>query len=100
MKKFAGFTKEQVDAELMWVAIHNNGERFIGTYAEVTAHSDTFESNKYDCVECIEVAGVEDQTADMVRFVEAWERINKRFWRFIPYGDLFRAYSIEEVANL
>ena len=94
MMMFAGFTKDQVDAELKWAAVHGSEFQFVGSFEEVAAYCDA-----EDGVDNIELADMADQTADMVRFVEAWERINRKLGR-VSYADLFRAYSIEDVAAM
>lgn len=94
MKKFAGFTKERVDAELKWVARHSTGYRFVGTYAEVAAHCASCEDDDWDYIMDVDILCEEGQTPDMAKFISAWEELNKRVgWVTLP--ELFEKHGEE-----
>lgn len=94
MKKIAGFTIEQVNAELKWVARHSTGYRFVGTWAEVKEHIERAEEDEYDYIKDVDLLCKEGQTPDMQRFVEAKEAAEKLHgWMTFP--ELFEKYGTD-----
>lgn len=94
MKKFAGFTIEQVNAELKWVARHSTGYRFVGTYAEVAAHIAACEEDEWDYIKDVDMLCKEGQTPAMQRFAEAYEEIEKQHG-WITFPELFEKFGTE-----
>lgn len=95
MKKVAGFTIEQVEAELKWVARHSTGWRFVGTHKEIMEHLERYDSDdEYDYIKDVDVLCGEGQTPDMKRFMEAYEEAWKQHgWMTIP--ELFEKYGTD-----
>lgn len=85
MKKFAGFTREQVEKELKWV-VKFVGWRKSGTIAELKWFLDNEEIRDMD------LASKEAQTPDMQKFMDAWEAIEKQYG-FTPLPELFEKYG-------
>lgn len=95
MKKFAGFTKERVAAELKWVARHSTGYRFVGSWEEVEKHCALNEDDDYDYIKDVDILCEAGQTPDMAKFVAAWEETN-RAHGFTTLHELFEKYGEEE----
>lgn len=93
-KKFAGFTKAQVDAELKWLARHSTGYRFVGTFEEVKAHCALYEDDEWDYIKDIDLLCKEGQSPAMAKFMEAWEEVDRKDG-FTTLPDLFEKYGEE-----
>lgn len=95
MKKFEGFTQEEVNNELKWVARHSTGHRFVGTYSEIEKHCEMYEDDEWDYIKDIDVVCSEGQTPAMAKFLDAYEAlIEKHGWMTIP--ELFEKYGKDE----
>ena len=94
MKKFAGFTAEEVNEKLLWVVRCSTGERFVGNRAEVDKFVDRYYETEWDYIKDIDVLCGDGQNADMKKFVDAWEEINKKHG-FKVFWELFEEYGEE-----
>ena len=95
MKKFAGFTREQVDAELKWVARHSTGYRFVGTGPEVAAHCVACQDDEWDYIKDMDILCEEGQTPAMAKFVAAWLALEKKVG-WLTLDELLSEYGEEE----
>ena len=94
MKKFAGFTREQVDAQLKWVARHSTGHRFVGTYDEIKKHCDMCEDDEWDYIKDVDVLCDDGQNEDMKKFMQAWMEVEKKHG-FVTIPELFEKFGEE-----
>ena len=86
MKKFAGFTREQVENQLRWV-VKYMGWRDMGTMPELEARG-----FHWDDEEIREVGLAASQTPEMQAFVDAWFELERKHG-FTPLPALFEKYG-------
>jgi hypothetical protein len=95
MKKFAGVTLEQVQNELLMVARHSTGYRFVGSINEVNDHCEVCGEDDYDYIKDIDFLCKDGQTPSMQNFMDEMEKVERETGEWYSILELFDKFGEE-----